>query len=63
MPGLPDWSGLATSIRQACDAMEPADQTDTDLLFDKRWALDLLDRAMKRLRAEFAAKNLPGGSA
>lgn len=27
-----------------------------DALYDRRWALDVLDRAMKRLRAEFAAK-------
>ncbi len=51
---LVEWDALDPEARYA---MEPADQTDADLLFDKRWALDLLDRAMKRLRAEFAAKN------
>ena len=37
-------------------ALEPAADTDAETLYDRRWALDLLDRAMKRLRAEFAAK-------
>ncbi len=49
-----EWDALDAESRYA---LEPAEQTDADALYDRRWALDLLDRAMKRLRAEFAAKN------
>jgi len=34
---------------------EPADALTADQLYDRRWALDLLDRARQRLRDEFAA--------
>ena len=34
---------------------EPADTLTADQLYDRRWALDLLDRARQRLRGEFAA--------
>ena len=34
---------------------EPADALTADQLYDRRWALDLLDRARLRLRDEFAA--------
>ena len=50
---LVEWDALEPEARYA---LEPAEQTDADSLFDRRWALDVLDRAMKRLRAEFAAK-------
>jgi RNA polymerase sigma-70 factor (ECF subfamily) len=50
---LVEWDALEPEARYA---LEPAEQTDADALFDRRWALDVLDRAMKRLRAEFAAK-------
>jgi RNA polymerase sigma-70 factor (ECF subfamily) len=33
---------------------EPADALTADQLYDRRWALDLLDRARQRLRDEFA---------
>jgi RNA polymerase sigma-70 factor (ECF subfamily) len=36
-------------------AHEPADQASADQLYDRRWALDLLDRGLTRLRADFAA--------
>ena len=37
-------------------ALEPADPADTpEKIFDRQWALALLDRALARLRAEFAA--------
>jgi RNA polymerase sigma factor (sigma-70 family) len=48
-----EWDSLEPEARYA---LEPAEQTDADALYDRRWALELLDRAMKRLRAEFAAK-------
>jgi RNA polymerase sigma-70 factor (ECF subfamily) len=34
---------------------EPADMLTADQLYDRRWALDLLGRARRRLRDEFAA--------
>jgi RNA polymerase sigma factor (sigma-70 family) len=50
---LVEWDALDPEARYA---LEPAEQTDAETLYDRRWALDLLDRAMKRLRAEFQAK-------
>ncbi|MFN0077335.1 MAG: RNA polymerase sigma factor [Prosthecobacter sp.] len=50
---LVEWDALDAESRYA---LEPSEQTDADALYDKRWAMELLDRAMKRLRAEFAAK-------
>ncbi|MBL9116980.1 MAG: sigma-70 family RNA polymerase sigma factor [Verrucomicrobiaceae bacterium] len=50
---LVEWDALEPEARYA---LEPEAQTDADALYDRRWALDVLDRAMKRLRAEFAAK-------
>ncbi len=47
------WDALDAEARYA---IEPADQTDADVLFDKRWAMELLARAMDKLRAEFVAK-------
>jgi RNA polymerase sigma-70 factor (ECF subfamily) len=34
---------------------EPADALTADQIYDRRWALDLLDRARQRLRQEFTA--------
>ena len=34
-------------------ASEPADELDADLIYDRRWALDLLARARTRLRREY----------
>jgi RNA polymerase sigma-70 factor (ECF subfamily) len=36
-------------------AREPAVHDDAELLYDRRWALTLIERAMARLREEFAA--------
>jgi RNA polymerase sigma-70 factor (ECF subfamily) len=36
-------------------ALEPADTLSADQLYDRRWALDLLDHVRARLRAEYAA--------
>jgi DNA-directed RNA polymerase specialized sigma24 family protein len=49
-----EWDALDPEARYA---LEPADQTDADTLYDKRWAMELLARAMAELRAEFAAKD------
>lgn len=34
-------------------SLEPADETTPERLFDRRWALELLDRAVTELRAEY----------
>ncbi len=34
---------------------EPADESTADRLFERRWALTILDQALERLRAECAA--------
>jgi RNA polymerase sigma-70 factor (ECF subfamily) len=36
--------------------IEPADHMTPDLIFDRAWAMTLLDRVLERLAAEFAAK-------
>ena len=48
-----EWDALDAEARYA---LEPAEQSDADALFDKRWAMELLARAVEKLRAEFAAK-------
>lgn len=48
-----EWDALDAEARYA---LEPVEQSDADALFDKRWALDVLDRAMRKLRAEFTVK-------
>jgi RNA polymerase sigma-70 factor (ECF subfamily) len=48
-----EWDALDPEARYA---MEPSDQADPDTLYDRRWAMELLDRAMTSLRAEFTAK-------
>lgn len=35
---------------------EPADERDPELLFERGWALATLERALERLRAEYAAR-------
>lgn len=50
---LVEWDALDAESRYA---LEPAEENDAEALYDKRWAMELLDRAMKRLRAEFVAK-------
>jgi RNA polymerase sigma-70 factor (ECF subfamily) len=53
-------------------SLEPADQVTPEALFDRRWALAILELTMKALKAEYAAKGkvdvfeelsgfLPGG--
>ena len=37
--------------------LEPADRLSPEKLFDKSWALTVLDRTMARLKAELASKN------
>ncbi|WP_395751291.1 RNA polymerase sigma factor [Prosthecobacter sp.] len=51
---LVEWDALDAEARFA---LEPAEQSDAEALFDKRWAMELLARAMEKLRAEFAARN------
>jgi RNA polymerase sigma-70 factor (ECF subfamily) len=38
-------------------ALEPADQLSPEVLFEKSWALTVLERTMDRLEAEMAKKN------
>jgi len=38
-------------------ALEPVDDLSPEMLFEKSWALTVLERTMDRLEAEFAAKN------
>ncbi|WP_395743069.1 RNA polymerase sigma factor [Prosthecobacter sp.] len=50
---LVEWDALDAEARYA---LEPAEQSDAETLYDRRWAMELLSRAMETLRAEFAAK-------
>lgn len=50
---LVEWDALDAESRYA---IEPADQASAETLYDRRWALGLLDRAMARLRTEFEAR-------
>ncbi|MEZ0276603.1 MAG: RNA polymerase sigma factor [Roseimicrobium sp.] len=52
---LVEWDALDAEARYA---LEPAGQngTDAEALYDRRWAMELLDKAMAKLRAEFEAK-------
>ncbi|MES2595670.1 MAG: sigma factor [Verrucomicrobiota bacterium] len=52
-----DWDALDAESRYA---IEPRDENDADALYDRRWAMDVLERAMGRLRAEFTAKKDEG---
>ena len=48
-----EWDALDAEARYA---LEPTDSTDADALYDRRWALELLERAMAVLRADFVSK-------
>lgn len=50
---LVEWDALDLEARYA---LEPAADTDADTLYDRRWALDLLERAVTKLRSEFESK-------
>jgi len=50
---LVEWDALDAEARYA---LEPAGQSDADTLFDRRWAMELLARAVEKLRTEFAAR-------
>jgi DNA-directed RNA polymerase specialized sigma24 family protein len=63
---------LATSEAETRFSLEPADQVTPEALFEKRWALTVLEQTMKALQEEYAAKGraeafaelsgfLPGG--
>ena len=52
--GLPLLS-LDAVAAEARYHLEPADTTTPDRLFDRQWALTLLDRVLARLRSEFVA--------
>lgn len=47
------WDVLDPEARYA---LEPPDTMDADLLYDRRWALEILARAMETLRREYEAK-------
>lgn len=49
-----EWDALDAEARYA---LEPTEQPDADALYDRRWAMELLARAMAKLRAEFEAKD------
>jgi DNA-directed RNA polymerase specialized sigma24 family protein len=51
---LISWDALEAESRYA---LEIPESTDAELLYDRRWALEILSRATGRLRAEYAAKN------
>lgn len=50
---LVEWDALDAEARYA---LEPFEQSDAETLYDCRWAMELLARAVEKLRAEFAAK-------
>jgi RNA polymerase sigma-70 factor (ECF subfamily) len=52
---LVEWDALDAEARYA---LEPEGQTgaDAEALYDRRWAMELLDKAMAKLRMEFEAK-------
>lgn len=52
--GCPHLS-LAGGAAETRYCAEPADVTTADKLYDRRWALTLLDRVLARVREEFAA--------
>lgn len=47
------WDALEAESRYA---LEPAETADADLVYDRRWALEILARAMETLRAEYTGK-------
>jgi RNA polymerase sigma-70 factor (ECF subfamily) len=48
-----EWDALNAEERFA---LEPLDKLEPDALYDRRWALELIDRAMVRLQAEHEEK-------
>ena len=46
---------MDTTVAESRYATDPAPQLDADAAFDRQWALTLLDLALERLQAEFAA--------
>jgi DNA-directed RNA polymerase specialized sigma24 family protein len=40
-------------LAEECYSREPAASASAEQLYDRRWALDLLDRGLARLQAEF----------
>jgi len=44
---------LDTSLAETRYQLEPATSSDADCIYDRRWALTLLDKAMARLRKEY----------
>lgn len=51
------WDAIEAESRYA---LEPSDQLDADLVYDRRWALEILSRAMEKLRAEYEDKGDAG---
>lgn len=49
-----EWDALDAESRYA---MESETAQDADVLYDRRWAMELLAKAMEKLRAEFVAKS------
>lgn len=47
------WDALEAESRYA---LEPSDGMDADLVYDRRWALEILARAMETIRSEFEGK-------
>jgi len=47
------WDALEAESRYT---LEPADGMDADLVYDRRWALEILARAMETIRSEFEGK-------
>jgi RNA polymerase sigma-70 factor (ECF subfamily) len=48
-----EWDALGAEMRYE---LEPREQCDAEVLYDRRWAMDVLERAMRRLRGEFEAR-------
>ncbi|RBP35317.1 RNA polymerase sigma-70 factor (ECF subfamily) [Roseimicrobium gellanilyticum] len=48
-----EWDALNAEARFA---LEPSDSMEPDALYDRRWALELMDRAMANLQAEYEQK-------
>jgi len=47
-----EWDALDA---EALYTLEPADPRDAETLYDRRWAMDLLERALTKLHQDFAA--------
>lgn len=42
---------------ERCYALEPRDEVDPAVLFDRRWAMTLVERVLAELKAQYAAKD------